>query len=148
MIAILLLCAFAGAAPAASLPQENDYALIEALAGEPIEEVRFFRVRFFRPLNNRALVLWLGREEPYLVDLRELCYGLDRALWLSVGDFNRPGRNALRVRWSTVVLADGRDCRVRQIRPLDYEALMQLDARFRPPSARKEAPAGEDPGEE
>lgn len=147
-IAILLLCVLAGAAPAAAPPQEQDYALLEAIAGEPVKEVRFFRVRWFRPLDNRSLVLWLGREEPYLVDLREYCYGLDRELSLAVSDFSRPGRNLLRTRWSRILLRDGRDCRVRQIRPLDYEALMQLDARFHPPAARKEEPAAEPAGED
>lgn len=136
ILAILLLFAACGpAAFAVERVQEGDYAQIEAIAGEPVKEVRFFRMRWWRPLNNRALILWLGREEPYLIDLREHCHGLDRALWIALSDFSRPGRHLLRERWSKVLLPDSRDCRIGQIRALDYEALLRLDKRFHAPGA-------------
>lgn len=145
-LASLLLAALACAgALADERPREGDYAAIEAIAGEPLKEVRYFRLRWFRPLDDRALILWLGREEPYLVDLRHVCHGLDRELSIGLDDFSRPGRHVLRERWSKVVLRDGRDCRVRQIRALDYDALLELDARFHPPGGVRVRNRSEEP---
>lgn len=112
---------------------KRDYAALETIAGEPLDSVRFFRVRFWQPISEHAIVLWLGREEPYLIDLRDRCYGIEKEGWLRLADYQRPGRNQLRARWSSILLRDGRDCRVGQIRALDYEALQALDARFQPP---------------
>ncbi|MBV6413135.1 MAG: hypothetical protein IT479_06595 [Xanthomonadales bacterium] len=112
---------------------EQVYADLEAIAGEPLTVVRFFRVRGWQSLHERALVLWLGREEPYLIDLRERCSGIEKEIWLRLADFQRPGRNQLRARGSSILLRDGRACRIRQIRALDHEALLKLDMRFRPP---------------
>ena len=112
---------------------QRDYAELETIASEPLDAVRFFRVRYWQPLSEHALVLWLGREEPYLIDLRDRCFGIERELWLRLADFERPGRNQLRARWSRILLRDGRDCRIGRIRALDYDALLKLDARFHPP---------------
>ena len=113
--ALLVLCACTSAyASAASSDPATDatYARFAAIAGEPQDSVRFFRIYYWQPLSERALVLWLGLEEPYLIDLRERCYDLKRELFLRIADYQRPGRNVLRARWSSIFTRDGQDCRI------------------------------------
>lgn len=125
-------------------PERIQYQRLSEIAGDPLDSVRFFRVHYWQPVGERALVLWLGREEPYLIDLRERCFGLRQELFLRVGDYQRPGRNLLRTRWSQFVMREGRSCRVGNIRALDYARLGAIDPRVMPPagaSDSKDSPA-------
>lgn len=128
----LLLCAgFSPFAAVARADPESDatYARFAAIAGEAQDSVRFFRIYYWQPLGERSLVLWLGREEPYLIDLRERCRDLGRELFLRVADYQRPGRNVLRARWSSIFTRDGQDCRIGSIRALDFSRIDEIDPR-------------------
>lgn len=130
--ALLVLCACtSGFAAAARSDAEIDaaHARFAAIAGEPQDSVRFYRMYFWQPLGERSLVLWLGREEPYLIDLRERCRGLGQELFLRIADYQRPGRNVLRARWSLIFTRDGQYCRVSSIRALDFSRIDEVDPR-------------------
>lgn len=114
--------------------EEAQYQRLSAIAGETLDSVRFFRVHYWQPISERALVLWLGREEPYLVDLRERCFGLRHELFLRIGDYQRPGRNLLRARWSQIMTREGRTCRIGSVRALDYARVGSIDPRVLPPA--------------
>jgi len=124
----LLLC-WVSTAKAADDEAHSEYRRFDAIAGAPLDSVRFFRVYHWQPIDDRTLILWLGREEPYLIDLREQCHGLKSQLFLRLGDFQRPGRNLLRARWSQVIIDAHRSCRIAQIRPLDFERVAEINAR-------------------
>jgi len=140
-----LLCA-AGTGRAAQLVAQSESQRFAAIAGEALDSVRFFRVYHWQPIDDRTLILWLGREEPYLIDLRENCSGLKSQLFLRLGDFQRPGRNVLRARWSQVIMDANRSCRIGQIRALDFARVAQINARkisqSDPPTKREKPPAG------
>ncbi len=128
----LLLAACCGVASAvAPTPAEIDatYKRFEAIAGKSQESVRFFRMYYWQPISDRSLVLWLGREEPYLIDLRERCFGLRQELFLRIADYQRPGRNMLRTRWSSIVTRNGHDCRIGNIRALDFNRIGEITPR-------------------
>lgn len=128
----LLLAACFGVTHAVTpAPAEIDatYNRFEAIAGKSQESVRFFRMYYWQPVSDRALVLWLGREEPYLIDLRERCYGLRQELFLRIADYQRPGRNMLRARWSSIITRGGHDCRIGNIRALDFSRIDEITPR-------------------
>lgn len=113
---------------------------IEALAGTSVSAVSFYRVYYWTPLDERSLVLWLGREEPYLIQLREACVGYARDRTLRLSEFQRPGRNKLRTRWSMVFTREGRSCALISIQPLDLEGMRRLAPPYSLPE-EKDAPA-------
>jgi TonB family protein len=131
----LLLCAWCigcAAGPAAAASDSGvdaTYQRFEAIAGESRDSVRFYRLHYWQPISDRALVLWLGREEPYLIDLRERCAGLRQELFLRIADYQRPGRNLLRARWSSIITRSGHDCRIASIRALDFSRIGELAPR-------------------
>lgn len=116
-------------------PGSEPYQRFEAIAGEAQDSVRFFRVHYWQPLDEHALVLWLGREEPYLVTLRERCNGLMKQMTLRIADYQRPGRNTLRAPWSQIITDDGNNCRIESIRALDLERIDDIDPRYLPRSS-------------
>lgn len=131
-VALLLTLAVRLAGADAPLRASPDRERIEALAGAPVDAVRFFKVYFWQPLDESSLVVWLGREEPYLVTLRERCNGLLDESVLRLADYKRPGRNMLRTRWSEIVTEDGITCRIGSIRALQLEPLEALGSRYSP----------------
>lgn len=134
-LGVLCLLTGAFACAAKAVPANPDRPRIEALAGAPIDAVRFFKVYFWQPLDESSLVVWLGREEPYLVTLRDRCYGLLEESVLRLADYQRPGRNMLRTRWSEIVTVDGDKCRLGSIRALQPEGLKALGSRYSPDAA-------------
>ena len=144
----LLLCLATWLSPAFADDEANDearseqYQRFEAIAGQSQESVRFFRVYYWQPIDEHSLVLWLGREEPYLINLRERCYNLMKQLTLRIADYQRPGRNSLRSTWSQIITDDGRSCRIDSIRALDFDRIKEIDPRFIPrsPASAKRRP--------
>jgi len=131
VLSVLCLCAGSSAAAASAEPQTDAaYARFAAIAGEPQDSVRFYRIYHWQPLGERSLVLWLGREEPYLIDMRERCRDLGQELFLRIADYQRPGRNVLRARWSSIFTRDGQDCRIGSIRALDFSRIDEVDPRL------------------
>jgi len=127
-------------ATAPSLAPKEVRTQIADLAAGAVSEVSFYRVHYWTPLDERTLVLWLGREEPYLIHLREACTGYARDRVLRLGDFQRPGRNKLRTRWSVVFTREGRSCTISEIQPLDLEGMRKLAPPYSLPGD-KDAPA-------
>jgi TonB family protein len=128
----LLLCAWVcpqWAAAASESETAATYQRFRAIAGPAQDSVRFYRLHYWQPLSDRTLVLWLGREEPYLVDLRERCFELRQERFLRIADYQRPGRNMLRARWSSIITRNGHDCRITSIRALDFSRIDELAPR-------------------
>jgi TonB family protein len=135
MLTVLLWLTWCGPLLAASDTKPDnveEYRRFEAIAGEPQDSVRFFRVYYWQPIDEHALVLWLGREEPYLLDLRDGCRGLMKQMSLRIADYQRPGRNTLRAIWSQIIADDGRSCRIDSIRALDFSRVNEIHPRYVP----------------
>ncbi len=119
LILIWLTSTLSLAAPVTAADDSPDlYAQLEDIAGEDIEKASYYRLMFWKALDERTLILWLGREEPYLVNLREFCYNLTREDRVSLSNYIRPGRNVVRARWDYVLTREHR-CRIVRLRPLD-----------------------------
>ena len=108
-------------------PDRIDY---ERLADAPVRSVRFMHLRDWEALDDRTIVLWVGRQEPYLVKLDNTCVGLTFNNTIGVTSFGQ----RLFAGFDRVLTADG-NCRIVSIQPLDYAALQ---------SARIEMRAGRD----
>ncbi len=139
-----LICSYLllwSAVGATATPPPELRAKLEAIAGAEVDKVRYFRLMFWQALDDRSLILWLGREEPYLVDLREHCHNLAHEISISLTNYVRPGRNTVRARWDFVQTRDRR-CRIGTIRPLDLEGMTELGMDL--PSMRANRRAEED----
>ncbi|MDW8479346.1 MAG: DUF6491 family protein [Xanthomonadales bacterium] len=85
-----------------------------ALAGEPVEEVRAFRLTGWRPLDREHLVLWRSANDAFLIRVQQPCIHLEFAHRIGV-DYQAP---VLRRRFDAVIV-QGQRCRIESIRPLD-----------------------------
>lgn len=101
--------------------------VVRAHAGEPIDHVRLTprksRSAFttgWEVLGERTLLLWHGRHEAWLVQLREsaACRPLDRQSDVAIAG----GFDHLNLRGS-VITADNGQCRIEEIREVDVPAM-------------------------
>lgn len=98
----------------------------ERLADAPVSSVRFMRLRDWEALDDRTIVLWVGRQEPYLVKLDGRCIGLTFNNTIGVTSFG----HRLYAGSDRVLTADG-DCRIVSIQPLNYGALQSAKVEMR-----------------
>lgn len=117
------------AIPAHAADADDPFRLSLAIkhAGEPVEHVTFFPTRRSRSafsnswevLGERQLLVWYGKDEAWLVDLRDssACRSLDkeRNIAVSGGFADLKSNGYIRTRYNI--------CRIEQIRPVDVEAM-------------------------
>ena len=123
------------AAPAhAAADADDPFRLSLAIkhAGEPVEHVTFFPTkrggshysRSWEILGERQLLVWYGKDEAWLVDLRDSsgCRSLDRERNIAVsgGFADLKSNGYIRTRYNT--------CRIEQIRPVDVDAMKADEA--------------------
>lgn len=60
-----------------------------ALAGAPMEKLRYFRIHSWSSIDDEHVLLWTGRREPYYITLSQPCYNNDFARSLSFSSFGR-----------------------------------------------------------
>jgi hypothetical protein len=83
--------------------------------GDPVEEVRAFRLTDWRPLDRYHLVVWRSVNDAFVIRVQEPCTNIDFAQTVAV-EYRAP---VLRSRFDWV-LVDGDRCRIEWIRPVDY----------------------------
>ncbi|HRQ64599.1 MAG TPA: DUF6491 family protein [Xanthomonadaceae bacterium] len=88
--------------------------------GEPVEDVRAFRLTDWRPLDRYHLVVWRSVNEAFVIRVQEPCTNIDFARSVAV-EFQAP---VLRSRFDFVRI-DGDRCRIEEIRPVDYRLVRQ-----------------------
>lgn len=106
----------------ASLAERRDFhqrelAIYESHAGEPVDQIRSFRLISWQPVNENTLLLEARLNRWYLLDVGGPCLGLEFARAV-VFDGTM---NALRSRFDSVIV-EGVRCRIERIRPVDYKA--------------------------
>jgi hypothetical protein len=116
LLALGLVAASAASAETLDKMNEN-YARYEAFAGEPVEEIRNFRLDRWQPVGRYGLVLWTRVTEAYLIDVDRGCYGLDFAKAIATTSTV----NTLHRKFDKIVFGHER-CRIDRIRPIDYKA--------------------------
>ncbi|MCK9489776.1 MAG: DUF6491 family protein [Xanthomonadales bacterium] len=116
LAACLLLAACAAAAQRMQMERE-ELAIYQSHAGEPVDQVRTFRMHGWQAVADRSLLLETRLNQWYLVDVFGPCQGLQFAHTIGV----RAAMNMLRARFDHIVV-DGQSCRIESIRPVDARA--------------------------
>ncbi|MBX3726736.1 MAG: hypothetical protein KF823_12560 [Xanthomonadales bacterium] len=97
--------------------QQRELAIYQAHAGEPVDQIRSFRLISWQPVNQDMLLLEARLNRWYLLDIGGPCLGLEFA---RVVMFDGT-MNSLRSRFDSVIV-EGVRCRIERIRPIDYKA--------------------------
>jgi hypothetical protein len=84
-------------------------------AGEPVEEVRAFRLTNWRPLDRDHLVVWRSVNDAFVIRVSGPCPNLEFADRIAV-HYRAP---VLRSRFDWVMV-EGQRCPIDVIRPVDY----------------------------
>lgn len=126
-VALLAGCASGIPSPAMDSQRFLQY------AGEPVSDIRYSNFIEWHPLNRDWMLLRFERGRYFVLEVSDQCVGdLREVQTLRLIEGMRDRLNRMdRVR------VDGRDCRIREMRPIDYEAFTRSP----------EAPAGL-PGQE
>lgn len=119
LIAVCLALALAACASAAQRMQmeREELAIYHSHAGEPVDQVRTFRLHGWQAVADDTLLLETRLNQWYLVEVFGPCHGLQFAQTIGV----RAAMNMLRARFDHIVV-DGQACRIESIRPVDAKA--------------------------
>jgi len=94
------------------------YALFERFAGPPVDKFRFWDMKRFEVLGENALAVWTTVDDAWLITVMNPCDGLEFANSVGLSSTNRH----VYQRFDTVQF-DQQRCRIREIRPVDGDAL-------------------------
>lgn len=121
-IGLLGMLAFLGACASTALKEREAARLaeFERYAGAPVEEIRAFQLRDFTSLGDTRLVVWTGVNRAYLLRLRAPCTGLEFQERIAITSTH----SVVSRRFDTVRF-EREQCRIDEIRPVDYKALKQ-----------------------
>lgn len=98
----------------------KNFAEFERFAGEPVGEIRNFRLYRWRPLGVTALAVWADPGRVFLLTVDAPCDDLEYAKVLQVSSTTR----IVAVRTDRILVGND-DCRIASIRPVDYRALQR-----------------------
>ncbi len=132
-IALLLMSTALAGCATTGLNEEERLALHRAHAGPPVKDFNYFdSLNGWSPLGDEALTVWTRPNRAYLLELSGPCPDLDFAPAISIT--NMMGRVSARF---DKVIVHGRStpmqfpCRIKEIRPLDVQALKQAENELR-----------------
>jgi hypothetical protein len=120
LIALLAACAGSPLRDDAPSVRERYF----EVAGEPVNSFGYLgRLDGWRPLSKNELVVWAGHDKVYLLTVAPTCFDLEIETHIAV-----TSRMGHRVTSGMDDVLAGRDrCRIREIRPVDYERLESED---------------------
>ena len=113
--------------------QKEELARFEKYAGEPIDEFPMFRMWQWQVVGPDRLVVWSTIKDAYLMRVDKGCNRLDWTHGLSV---TQNMRQKVSRKFDFVVFGDQR-CKITQIRPIDYKAMLK-DGKVKEPPVHKE----------
>ena len=102
------------------------YALYDRFAGPPVDKFRFWDMKRFEVLGENALAVWTTIDDAWLITVANPCDGLEFANSVGLSSTNRH----VYQRFDTVSF-DAQRCRIREIRPVDGDALEAAEDRER-----------------
>jgi hypothetical protein len=137
------LAALAGCASGgAGIGEDEKYALYEANAGEEVTSFRFTgSLRSWTPLGDRAVAVWVRGNEAYLLGLSGPCP--DLAFANHIGLTSSMGR--VTARFDKVIVPNNPmrvPCHIREIRPLDTQAIKDGERAIREGAEAGDQPSG------
>lgn len=112
-----LALAFATVVGATSEYQSAQLARYEKFAGEPVEEMPFWRMQGFESLGKDAVLVWTGVSNAWLVRVFEPCVDLPWAN--SIGLTSSMHKVSVQFDF---VLAKNDRCKIKSIQAIDYKA--------------------------
>ena len=120
---------FASAAQADTRAYEKEQlARFERYAGQPVDEFPMFELWQWEALSRDKLVLWSTIHDAWLVTVDKSCNNL---LWTHGLSVTQEMRMKVTAKFDFVVFRDQR-CKITQIRPVDYKAMLK-DGAEEPP---------------
>jgi len=120
---------FASAAQADTRAYEKEQlARFERYAGQPVDEFPMFELWQWEALSRDKLVLWSTIHDAWLVTVDKSCNNL---LWTHGLSVTQEMRMKVSAKFDFVVFRDQR-CKITQIRPVDYKAMLK-DGAEEPP---------------
>lgn len=112
----LLLTACATSAERLQMEQEQ-LSIYNRYAGEPVDQIRSFRLISWQPAGERSILLESRLNEWYWVEVDGPCMDLPFARAITF----KTSMNTLQARFDSLIV-EGQPCRIRSIRPIDYKA--------------------------
>lgn len=110
--------------------QEAALARFQQFAGEPVKRMPSFTLTDWRPLGKTHLAVFRGPVTAWLITVREPCIGLDWARAIAITSTG----GTVSPRFDRVVFRDGigpgarrEDCRIEEIRPVDYRKVRDAE---------------------
>ncbi len=113
---VFALAACASTAERRQFEQEQ-LAIYSKYAGEPVDQIRSFRLISWQPVGDLSILLEARLNEWYWLDVDGPCMDLPFAQTIGF----KTSMNALQARFDSLIVA-GQPCRIRSIRPIDYKA--------------------------
>jgi hypothetical protein len=98
----------------------EELAIYTRHAGEPVDQIRSFRLISWQPVSDFTLLLEARLNDWFLIEVDGPCSGLP---WANKIGFNQT-MNALQARFDSIVV-EGLPCRIRSIRPVDKRAAQE-----------------------
>jgi hypothetical protein len=123
LASLALAAAALFAAPAQADTREKmaeNLARFQRFAGEPVKEMRHFRLHSWQPLGERDLAIWANPGDVYLVHVGGPCSGLGFARGITVSSTHR----VVMTRFDYIAF-DNQRCRIEEMRPVDYKSVRQ-----------------------
>jgi hypothetical protein len=121
-LAMLGLAASLALAPTAHADTREkmaeNLARFQRFAGEPVKEMRQFRLHSWQPLGDQDLAIWANPGDVYLVHVGRPCSGLGFARGITVSSTQR----VVMTRFDYIAF-DKQRCRIEEIRKVDYKAV-------------------------
>lgn len=97
--------------------QQEQLAIYNKYAGEPVDQIRSFRLIGWQPAGDLSILLEARLNQWYWLDVDGPCMDLPFAQAIGF----KTTMNTLQARFDSLIV-EGRPCRIRTIRPIDYKA--------------------------
>lgn len=115
------------------ISDDQRLAMYRAAAGEPVDSLQYYgRLQSWTPISDEALVVRVGPNRSYLLEMLGTCPDLDFAHSIALS--SQFGR--VYSRFDTVRVIGGATghnipCRIEEIRPVDTSAVREAEREFR-----------------
>lgn len=97
--------------------EQEQLAIYSRHAGEPVEQIRSFRLISWQPVGDLSILLEARLNDWYLIDVHGPCMHLPFTPAIAF----KMSMNTLQARFDSLIV-EGQPCRIRSIRPIDYKA--------------------------
>jgi hypothetical protein len=109
--------------------QKEELARFERYAADPVAEFTMFNLWKWQVVDRDRLVVWSTINDAYLIRVEKSCNNLD---WTHGLSLTQRMRQKVAQKFDYVVFGDQR-CKIEDIRPIDYKAMLKDGNAAEPP---------------